>query len=332
MSFLANLGEQVPSEFLIDSISCLPCKVLNIILEKLPLFDAVRTCVLAKGWRYKWLMLSKLFLDYELISDDTKDLKWDMIFFVTNNYLLNHTGTIKTFYLRTLCWPHYPELYQWLLYLSKLDLEVLLLEELGSQPFEMPSYMFRFKKLRSLFLGNCTLRIPSTIGSFSTLFELSLRDVSINDNDLHHLLLRCPLLVKLTLLRIHGLDHLRIHSPSLTMLEIDTRIEDVVIESFACLVLVCIKNSFRYPGMVRSWRSVICCLSGLDSLQRLVLYGEFITILAADCALENFPLRNDTLICLSLCDVRFETIEVLRIEAAKGPKRITTYLKEWDVL
>ena len=73
---------------------------------------------------------------------------------------------------------------------------VLLLEELGSQPFEMPSYMFRFKKLRSLFLGNCTLRIPSTFGSFSTLFELSLRDVSINDDDLHHLLLRCPLLVK----------------------------------------------------------------------------------------------------------------------------------------
>lgn len=48
-----------------DVISSMPDIVINKILDRLPIQEAVRTCILSKDWRYKWKILSQLVFDKE---------------------------------------------------------------------------------------------------------------------------------------------------------------------------------------------------------------------------------------------------------------------------
>lgn len=338
-------GSQDPSELIVDRLSSLPWNVLDIILGKLSLVDTVRTSVLAKAWQYKWLSVSKFALS-------TGNLKWDTAATIINTFLLHQTCSIQTFSLGAFCSAHYPDLYQWIQHLSKQNVEVMELEELGSQRFEVPSYLFSFEKLKYLSLRACGLRIPNTFGRFNSLSELSFNNVSINVDDFDHLIRSCPLLLKLTLRNMSGLEHLSIRSPRLNVLLIDTGFEKVAIRNASCLVTVgidCIRPTFGFEHeqrVILNWRSVIRSLSGLKSLRNLILSGEFIKLLAADYALEDFPLRNNNLTFLNLNMVRFENIQVFRIclsvlrscpnikdfqikiESASGPNLITTLLKE----
>ncbi|XP_021755109.1 F-box/FBD/LRR-repeat protein At1g13570-like [Chenopodium quinoa] len=345
---LLGLGEQNMSEENVDRISSLPWEVLDIILGKLSLKDAARTCVLASEWRYKWLSLSKFVLDADYLPTvfSMTYLRWDKVANIVNRYLLNHDGAIKTFVLKTNCRAHYPDLYQWILYLSRQDVEIMSLEERDYNMSVVPSYLFLFDKLQSLNLQMCALKIPSSFRRFSFLHELSLRNVSISDYDLHHLILACPLLEKLVVLEISVSMHLKFYSPRLLELQIDIGMEDIVIGDPAHLDSVCILDNPVRRGMNYNWRSVIRCFSRLVVLQNLVLCGAFIEILAADSAFENFPLRNNTLSFLSLSDVNCENIGVFRvclsllrscpnikkfefvIDEAKGLRQITQFLKQ----
>ena len=44
----------------VDTISNLPCNVLDVILGCLPWKDAVKTSILSKDWRYKWVTRQEL--------------------------------------------------------------------------------------------------------------------------------------------------------------------------------------------------------------------------------------------------------------------------------
>uniref|UniRef100_A0A803L7B9 F-box/LRR-repeat protein 15/At3g58940/PEG3-like LRR domain-containing protein n=1 Tax=Chenopodium quinoa TaxID=63459 RepID=A0A803L7B9_CHEQI len=266
VSYQSGLGEQNMSEVTVDRISSLPWNVLDIILGKLSLKDAIRTSVLATEWRYKWLSLSKFFLDSRSIA----------------------------------------------------DVEIMSLEEVGYLFFVVPSYLFLFKQLQSLNLEICAIKIPSSFRRFSFLRELSLRNVSISDDDLHHLILACPLLEKLALFRINELKHLNINSPRLFELQIDLGMEDVVIGNPTRLVSVHIIE-YSVPQIINyNWRSVIRCFSSMVVLRKLDLCGSFIEILAADCAFENFPWSNNTLSRLCLTCLNSE-----------GPRLIKKFLKEY---
>ncbi|KMT18745.1 hypothetical protein BVRB_2g028670 [Beta vulgaris subsp. vulgaris] len=347
---MAVMNMAIPSELNEDRISNLPWNVQDIIFGKLPLVDAVRTSVLAKEWRYKWLSLSEFTLNSDVVTSVRKagDLKWEIVASIINKFLIHHSGPIKTFSLKTYCRTHYPDMYQWFQYLSEQAVEVLIFEEFCREPFEMPSHLFAFKKLKFLFLMNCSLQIPSTFGKFNSLSELILREVSINDDDVEKLIIGCPHLLKLTLLSISGLKQLRIRSSNLAGLLIDCGIQDIVVRSAPSLVMISIAIAFLGPGMVitLNWYSVIRCLSGLISLEKLILSGDFIKHLANNYGLDNFPLRNDTLTSLILHNIRFDAIEVFRValsllssspniknfrlvvESAKGPKLITNFFKE----
>ncbi|XP_021739337.1 F-box protein At3g03040-like [Chenopodium quinoa] len=348
VSSVLSSAEQVPSDLPVDRLSSLPSNILDIILGKLSITEAARTCVLAKDWQYKWLCISDFSIDYELISPASGAAnRWNALACIINRFLLHHSLSIRKFYLKAYCRPRYSAIYPWLQHLLTRDVEVLSIEELGyKQNFEMPSYLFLFEKLQCLFLKRCALQFPSTCRGFNSLRELSFCNVLINDDELHRLILECPLLVKLKLFEMSRLEHLRISSPLLEELEIDNTIGDIMIKDSACLVSVCISDNSYSDRMMQNWRSVTCSLSSLDILQTLVLFRNFIEILAADYALETYPLRNDTLSCLSLFNLRFETLNVFRVclsllsscsniksfqftvEAAKGPKLITAFLME----
>ncbi|KNA23806.1 hypothetical protein SOVF_021830 [Spinacia oleracea] len=350
MSDVLSSGEEDPSELNVDRISSLPWNVLDIILGEVSIIEAARTSVLAKDWQYKWLSISNLHVDYGATASalNKGNIEWEKFASIINRFLLHHSCTIRKFYLSAFCKPHYPDMYPWIQYLSTQEVEVLFLQELGPQQlFEVPSNLFSFKKLRRLYLGNCVLKLPSNFGGLISLREISFSNVLISDDDLHRMLRAYPLVEKLVLSRMPGIQHLRIYGPRLTMLVIDTNIEDIVIEEgAACLASVCIRNALCNDRMIRNWQSVIRCLHGLKALESLVLFGDFIKVWADDYNLETFPLRNGTMTHLSLRDVALDAVEVLKIclsllrtcpnvksfnitiKAAKGQKLFTQFLKE----
>lgn len=60
-----------------DTISNLPCNVLDEILGSLSLKDAVKTSILSKDWRYKWLTRAELYFSDEFFMtfDDNQEAK-----------------------------------------------------------------------------------------------------------------------------------------------------------------------------------------------------------------------------------------------------------------
>ena len=49
-----------------DIISSMPDDVINNILKRLPIHEAVRTGILSREWRYKWTILTQLVLNTPL--------------------------------------------------------------------------------------------------------------------------------------------------------------------------------------------------------------------------------------------------------------------------
>lgn len=296
-SGLSSLGEHDSFEVTVDRISCLPWHVLNIILGKLSIVDAVRTSILSKDWQYKWLSLSKLNIDSRVIGRElnNEDLRWDIVSNIINRFFLNHSSAIKEVSLKTFCSEHYSDLYQWIRYLSEQDVEIMSVEEFSNERFVIPSFFFTFKKLQFLFLKSCAIQIPSHFQRFKLLRTLFLVDISITDDDLHHLLVGSPLLVKLVLLRISGLKHLRISFPRLAALQIDIGMEDIVIGASAHLSVVSILKSSDNEKIIH-WPSVIRCLSSLDALGTLVLCGDFIKVILCSVSYRTFVIYRKVLL------------------------------------
>ncbi|KAL2896131.1 hypothetical protein RDABS01_037915 [Bienertia sinuspersici] len=284
MNQVMESGER-PSELNVDRLSTLPWDVLNRIYGKLTIVDAVRTSVLAQDWRYRWLAQSGFTFDSQEIARrlNKDELSWDIVASAVNKFLRHNTSSIKSFSLKTHCSEHYPDMYQWIQYLSEQDVELLAICELCNSYFKMPSYLFSFVKLKSLSLTTCAVRIPTTFEKFYWLAELVLKDVSICDADLARLICSSPLLQNLWLWNIHGLKCLIIHGPRLTKLVIDSGFEDLFIGAAPGLVAVTIVAALRDPEdrVFINWHAVIRCLSGLVSLQTLVLSGDLIKIESA---------------------------------------------------
>jgi len=57
----------------VDTISNLPCNVLDGILGCLPWKDAVKTNILSKDWRYKWVTRQQLDFNDEFFESFKQD-------------------------------------------------------------------------------------------------------------------------------------------------------------------------------------------------------------------------------------------------------------------
>ncbi|CAO2817347.1 unnamed protein product [Amaranthus hypochondriacus] len=302
MSLRLKTGQQDPSAE--DRLSSLPSEVLNNILSKIPFKSAVRTCVLAKKWRKRWLALSKFDLNSEdlTVVPDNEVFRWAKVASITNDFIRRHTGRITSFSLSTGFLPHNTDLYKWIYSLTMQGIESLCLQDYGKHPSEIPIQLFSFENLMVLKLINFHLRAPPSPRLFNALLELSLERVAINDLELHHLIASCLNLDKLSLLNISGLDRLRIYAPKLTKLVIDTRFQDIRTGAASILSSVIIIGSCRAPGerVILNQRSVIHFLSRLRLLQTLHLPGDFIELLAADSVLEYWPLLNNSVTTVAL--------------------------------
>ncbi|KAK2983924.1 hypothetical protein RJ640_017845 [Escallonia rubra] len=208
--YILNLHETlavagVPScscqTLLMDSaFSDLPQSIIETILTKLPLRDAVRTSILSTKWRYKWATITQLAFDDKCVtpSHDRAVAEINLVKFVSR-FLFLHDGPIHKFTLSTSYLQNTPEIDQWLLFLSRKDIKELVLEFGEGELFRVPSCLFTCRKLARLELVRCEFDPPPTFRGFLSLKYLNLQQVLVAPEVVESLISSCPLLESLTL-------------------------------------------------------------------------------------------------------------------------------------
>ncbi|KAG6736655.1 hypothetical protein POTOM_060470 [Populus tomentosa] len=129
-----------------DSISDRPQSIIERILTRLPVRDAVRTIVLSSKWRYRWTTLT-LFSKTNVLGCTVIDrpvVENRMVKFITHALFL-HQGPVHKFQLSTSYLQCFPDIDQWILFLSRSDIKELVLELGEGEWFRVPSCLFNCK-------------------------------------------------------------------------------------------------------------------------------------------------------------------------------------------
>ncbi|XP_074326697.1 F-box/FBD/LRR-repeat protein At1g13570-like [Apium graveolens] len=194
MSRIAKTRRSESGTAAIDRISSLPGKVIDHILERLPIHDAASTSVLSKTWRDLWGLYPNLVFDWVFFSrivahNDTLDEK-NLILEVTgiiDEILLGNRGPILKFHLSV---PEDLPIHEtrnmdlWIKNISNNGVRQLKLIIGPLLAYKMPSYLFSCSELTHLSLTNCSLNPPLRFGGYCNLIDVTLENVIITDHTL----------------------------------------------------------------------------------------------------------------------------------------------------
>lgn len=272
-----------------DRISNLPWDVLDTILVHLPLKDAARTSILSSKWRNKWTSLSQFVFDDKCFSNTllNKADRWGEIMKIIRRVQTYHSGPIEKFKLAAYCCPNHLDLDQWMHFLANKGIEEFVLKEFYFiRRFKLPYCLFSCQQLSHLELYGCTLKLPPEFKGFKCLASLQLRQVHIDCDTLEDLIIQCPVLERLILLKLDGLTCLKIHNPNLKYLTIDTEFRNIFLEDNPLLTSIdihptCVKLEMNMFSSLEQWKAcnlfrVLGCLSGV---KRLSLSGHFLEVM-----------------------------------------------------
>ncbi|CAL9022616.1 unnamed protein product [Prunus brigantina] len=238
----------------LDRFSNLPSDVIENILSRLPIREAVRTSVLSSNWRYRSAMLRHLVFDDRCVSTQKHITFVDIV----DHVLLVHIGPIHTFRLSHRGVLANWDIDRWILHLSRNSIKEVILRNRAMFTFRyrVPSYLFSCQDIIHLELLLCVLKPPPTFEGFRNLKSLVFDQVTLDQDVCQNLIACCPLLEKLTLLR-PGFTHLKIDAPNLQFLYVEGFFEDITFENTLNLTDVCIS----YPH--RDGRTWVCDNSNL---------------------------------------------------------------------
>uniref|UniRef100_A0A7N0U1B3 FBD domain-containing protein n=1 Tax=Kalanchoe fedtschenkoi TaxID=63787 RepID=A0A7N0U1B3_KALFE len=221
-----------------DAFSNLDSSVIENILGRLPLFDAVLTSELSPNWRHAWkgigrLKFDKDFLDY--ISDDNERIvSRDMYACVVDRVLFLHNGPLHEFVLLI---PDYGwglpgpilDISPWLSFLSRTKVESLTIQVCqgfsdlpgGVGGYQIPSCLFSCAGLKHLKLSSCVIEASRQVTGFSRLTSLDFYRVDVSSGTLETIIGNSPLLEKLSLRDCDIMeDSLLINGPELRLLDV----------------------------------------------------------------------------------------------------------------
>ncbi|XP_039118148.1 putative FBD-associated F-box protein At5g56690 isoform X2 [Dioscorea cayenensis subsp. rotundata] len=182
-----------------DIISYLPYEIKELILERLPIKDVVRTSVLSSKWRYVWASMRKLvFDDKDFITDEDFD---NMFAEFVDRFLLLHDGLIQKFHLM-MEFELSETIDRWILVVSRKKVQNLKLVLSGplDDMYKTHSSLFSCHELRHLCLENCSVILPRNFKGLGKLKTLKLHDIDISDDDLIYLVSSCTQLQQLELI------------------------------------------------------------------------------------------------------------------------------------
>lgn len=211
-----------------DRISALPSSVIEAILLRLPIADAVRSSVLSSRWRYEWSTIPHLIFDKHSVPLSVH-YKLEKI---VDQVLLLHSGPIHKFVFDGYAFlEDFAIVNRWITVLSRNDLKELVLSFCPDRIYKLPSCLFFCKLLVILELHDCEFRLPRVYDGFSNLKILSLENIVISDDDFATFISKCPLLEKVAIMDFYGCSHLQFNAPSLQELIIDGLFEDIYLEN-----------------------------------------------------------------------------------------------------
>ncbi|RWR81288.1 F-box/FBD/LRR-repeat protein [Cinnamomum micranthum f. kanehirae] len=293
----------------IDSISNLPEDVMNLILVRLPIRDAVRTGILSKKWRYKWVNIPDIVFNEGCLMKGKSKTKHAS---AVDHVLLSHVGPICKFS----CMSYVPggsHFDRWILILSKKGIKKLSLKvNLLEKRYYVPSSIFNCQELCHLELFYCILKVPPTFKGFHNLLVLDL-DNSISEDDIEYLISKCPLLERLKLYA-EFFKRFHIHAPNLRYLEFYGFFRDLSIGSSPLLTNMSL--DFCLPPDYwddyekgNNFLQFIGCSHGIE---RLALKGTVLQFLCVGSIPEKLSATYDHLKCLEV-DIKLNSKEILAI-------------------
>ncbi|KAK4764460.1 hypothetical protein SAY87_013898 [Trapa incisa] len=221
-----------------DRISDLPHSIVESILTRLPIREAVKTSILSRAWRYKWAMLTQLVFDDDCayLPGELGPPKDTLVKFVTRCLFL-HQGPIHSYKLSTSFLLNAPDIDQWILFLSRKDVKELILELGEGEWFRIPSCLFSCSKLTHLELCNCELDPPPTFKGFTNLRTLILHQVIVAADAIESIISSCPLLENLSLSYFDSLA-ITISAPNLKYLRLEGEFKDIFLQNTPALVAI----------------------------------------------------------------------------------------------
>ncbi|WMV43077.1 hypothetical protein MTR67_036462 [Solanum verrucosum] len=174
--------------------------------------DAVKTSILSKDWRYKWVTRQELDFNDEFFKSFKQDEEAKRIIY---QVLLVHKGPILKFRLHriTSC----PDIDHWMHFLSKKNVQEFTLHVRSGN--HLPHHLFTFQQLRFLELQDCFFHPPIGFKGFEKLINLDLMDVNFDPSILTNLISKSPLLERLRLRSITSFDILEIDAANLKFFE-----------------------------------------------------------------------------------------------------------------
>ncbi|KAK1375081.1 F-box/FBD/LRR-repeat protein [Heracleum sosnowskyi] len=228
----------------IGSPSDLPESIIDSILTKLPIRDAVRTSVLSSKWKYQWTTMTQLVFDEKCLClpDDKKVAEKKLVDFIMR-FLLLHDGPIQKFKLSTSHLKKSTAIDQWLRVISRKDIKEIVLDVHGykwrwkNPRISVPRSIFSFQKLTTLTLFAFTVKPPSEFRGFPFLKYLELDGVTITLGVIESLISGCPLLEKF---KFNNMDKLAltVRAPNLKHLTVGGNFEDLCFEHAPLVVAI----------------------------------------------------------------------------------------------
>lgn len=268
-----------------DLISELPQSIIETILAKLPVMDAVRTSVLSSRWRYKWACLTHLVFDDRSASQfkDRAIVQDRIVNFITKLLFL-HDGPIHKFSLCCSYLQSSPDIDQWLLFISRKDVKELVLELGEGEWFRAPSSVFSCKNLSRLELVRCELNPPPDFKGFLFLKYLILQQVLIPPDDIECLISSCPLLESLTLSYFDSLE-LTVRAPNLKYLILEGEFKDLCLVNTPLLVAISVAM-YMTDDIAEHFEQSSSCnfdklLGGVPKLERLIGHIYFTKVIVS---------------------------------------------------
>lgn len=291
-----------------DFISDLPQSIIENILTRLSIRDAIRTSVLSSKWRYKWSTLTDLVFDEKCVSpsNDRCVVETNLVRFITGVLLL-HQGPIHKFQLSTSFKQCRPDIDQWLLFLSRNGIKELVLK-LGEGEFRVPACLFNCLKLTCLELCHCEFDPPQYFKGFSYLKSLNLHQILVAPEVIESLISGSPLLEFLSLSYFDSLV-LSISAPNLMYLYLDGEFKDIFLENTPKLVAISV-SMYMHEDVTDFEQSsdynLVKFLGGVPLLEKLVGYIYFTKYLSIGDDPGRLPLTYIHLKTIELYQVCFE--------------------------
>ncbi|RWR81201.1 F-box/RNI-like superfamily protein isoform 1 [Cinnamomum micranthum f. kanehirae] len=283
-------GQSTPAS--VDLISNLFKDVMDLILVRLPVKDAVRTSILSKKWRYKWVSIPDLVFDKNCLTEGASERECAH---VVDQVLLNHVGPICKFSCTNYV-PSCSHIDRWIAFLSRNGIKkiIIAMNVLGDL-YDVPSSIFNCQELYHLELHLCTLKVPPTFKGFENLLVLDLdvyisdgharwkQNVSMSEDHIAFLIAKCPRLERLKLITSAFHHCLNIHAPSLRCFEFDGQFRDLSLGSSPLLT-----NMSMYSILPPSYWDILE-ESSTCSLARFTEYSHRLERLALKgCSLQYF--------------------------------------------